>query len=342
VASIALRADGGSRRGFGHVRRVVTLAEAIAARGDRACVIVNREVAQSTPTAPGIAISVVDDGEIETLAGTVAHLATCRADVLVVDSYDVSPDTLRGVPIPVAMILDAPPPVLLPAAILVNAAAADTNHAWPVAADTQLLLGTRYALLRQEFMETRRSATRNAVTRVLVTTGGSDVDGWIVRLTTIATTALPKATIDVVVGPCFSSSALNALSDLAASRGVVLHLQPRDMCNLMLAADVALTGGGQTLFELAATGTPVVTVRLADNQRDNITSLSSAGALVHAGDAGDTTIDQRLAHMLEALAHDPTRRERMSRAGQVAVDGRGAMRVAQSLGQLAAVHYAQF
>jgi spore coat polysaccharide biosynthesis predicted glycosyltransferase SpsG len=342
VATIALRADGGSRHGFGHVRRVVTLAEAVAARGDRACVIVNREVAPSTPAVPGIAIGVVDDGEFETLAGTLAHLATFRADVLVVDSYDVSPDTLRRVPIPVAMILDAPPSVLLPAAILVNAAAADANDGWPLAADTRLLLGPRYALLRQEFIEARRPAARSAVRRVLVTTGGSDVDGWILRLTTIAKTVLPAATIDVVVGPCFSLSALNALSDLAASRGVVLHLQPRDICNLMLAADVALTGGGQTLFELAATGTPVVAVCLADNQRDNIASLSSAGALVHAGDAGDTTIDQRLAHTLEALAHDPTRRETMSRAGQVAVDGRGAMRVAQSLGQLAAVHYAQF
>jgi len=48
-----------------------------------------------------------------------------------------------------------------------------------------------------------------------------------------------------------------------ASRG------PQDVAPLMLAADMAVCGGGQTTSELAATGTPAIAIRLAENQTLN-------------------------------------------------------------------------
>jgi spore coat polysaccharide biosynthesis predicted glycosyltransferase SpsG len=99
----------------------------------------------------------------------------------------------------------------------------------------------------------------------------------------------------------------------------------------MLGADVAISGGGQTLYELAATGTPAVAIRLADNQTLNLRNLQAAGMLLWAGDAGDADLETMVTSALMVLAENRGRRTEMSRRGRALVDGRGAARVAAAV-----------
>lgn len=106
------------------------------------------------------------------------------------------------------------------------------------------------------------------------------------------------------------------------------------MRGLMLAADLALCGGGQTTYELAATGTPTIAVRTAENQTVNLKGLVTAGSLVWGGDVRDSDLESKVMHELKALADDASRRAVMSRQGRGLVDGQGASRVARTLLEL--------
>src|SRR6267143_145446 len=124
--------------------------------------------------------------------------------------------------------------------------------------------------------------------------------------------------------------ALRAAVGAVAGR-VVLHESPKHLRDLMLVADLAVIGGGQTVYELAATGTPMVAIGLAANQTPNVDAMRAAGALAYAGDVNDAALGPGLVATLAALAADPGRRADMSRRGRALVDGRGAPRVARAL-----------
>jgi spore coat polysaccharide biosynthesis predicted glycosyltransferase SpsG len=174
------------------------------------------------------------------------------------------------------------------------------------------------------------------VGRILVTVGGGDPEDLTSRLVKWVTRALGAVEQDVVVGP-FSARTEVLQAAVDAARGpVVLHEDPKDIAALMLAADVALCGGGQTVYEVAALGTPALAIRLADNQTLNLTALAEAGTLAWVGDTDDAQLDAKVETALAELADDPARRARMSRSGRALVDGRGAARVARAVADLGA------
>ena len=81
--------------------------------------------------------------------------------------------------------------------------------------------------------------------------------------------------------------------------------------------------GGQTSLEAAACGTPAVLLALDAAQAEQARRLASAGATLVADTA------EEAAELAAELLDDPEWRARMSAAGQRAVDGQGAHRVAR-------------
>ena len=98
----------------------------------------------------------------------------------------------------------------------------------------------------------------------------------------------------------------------------------------MSAADLAVSGGGQTLYELAATGVPTVALCLADNQEPNIAALAGV-SLLSAGRLPEAAADgfHRIEEGCRQLAADRALRQRLSDAGRSLIDGQGAARVAE-------------
>ena len=170
-----------------------------------------------------------------------------------------------------------------------------------------------------------------AVQRLLLTVGGADPGAVTERLLSAARRALPQAAVDVIVGPFATRADARRARAREHGGAVVLHEDPKDVRVLMLGADVAISGGGQTLYELAATGTPAVAIRLADNQTLNLRNLQAAGMLLWAGDAGDADLETMVTSALMVLAENRGRRTEMSRRGRALVDGRGAARVAAAV-----------
>jgi spore coat polysaccharide biosynthesis predicted glycosyltransferase SpsG len=262
------------------------------------------------------------------------------AEALVVDSYRATPDLLAGLRPSVGClaVVDDLADRQLDADLVVNGAVGAAGLPYQAREGTRLLLGPRYALLDPDFADPPAGEGGDRVDRALVALGGGLHAGALRVALTALDGALEGATLDVIVGP-FADAA--PLGSLVSRNRMAVHRAVADPRPLMLAADLAVSGGGVTLLELAATATPAVAVVLADNQAPGVEGLVRAGAVRSAGRASDPHLAARLSREVHALATDPEERGELGRRARALVDGRGASRAARAvLDALAAVRAA--
>jgi UDP-2,4-diacetamido-2,4,6-trideoxy-beta-L-altropyranose hydrolase len=192
---------------------------------------------------------------------------------------------------------------------------------YSTAAFTRLLLGPRYILLRPEFVE--RSAAERNITgparRLLVTLGGADMQ------------ALEKVNIDglealIVVGS--TNPNLQQIQAAGGRSGVPMRVvdSAPDMAELMSWADLAVSAGGSTCWELAYMGVPTLAITMADNQLAVVKGLARAGAIVDLGWHNELSAAE-LVGALQDLAPDVDKLALMQRCGRDLVDGNGTQRV---------------
>ena len=96
----------------------------------------------------------------------------------------------------------------------------------------------------------------------------------------------------------------------------------------MMNADIAISAGGTTLYELCACGTPTISYTFVDNQIDNAKQFDEDGLIRYAGDVRDGDIVKSINSILKKMKDDYKLRKDMSHRMQLCVDGRGTMRVA--------------
>jgi UDP-2,4-diacetamido-2,4,6-trideoxy-beta-L-altropyranose hydrolase len=330
---VAFRTVGGEAIGFGHVRRCMTLAQALAAEGAEVHFVVDAEpTVEAILRGHGFDVMGVSGDDERELRETARAARAWGARALVCDSYEIRGECLPSLPVSVVAVIDDLAGRPLPVELVINSAAGASDLAYETDPRTKLLLGPTYALLRAEFAEEPARDIGPTVSRVLITVGGADPTELTPRLMACTRAALPDAGIDVVMGPLWSAESRERLDWAAAEdTAITVHHDPPRMRDLMLGADLAVAGGGQTLYELAATGTPTVAIQLASNQRPNLQGLNERGVLAWAGDVADLDVITRVGAALGSVSHDRARRRAMSRCGRRLVDGYGARRVAHAL-----------
>jgi spore coat polysaccharide biosynthesis predicted glycosyltransferase SpsG len=310
--------------GFGHVGRCLALAAALAPAADCRLLL----------DAEGPAMTVVRGRRLpcekigNDLGALLAAVEAMRADALVVDSYTLNVTALRPLRdrLRLLVLVDDTGEFPLPAHLVVN----PTPSVRPPATGRDgYLLGTEFALLAREFAQAPARDWFMEPARVLLTLGATTPAGLMGALAGAARWALPEVAIDVVIGPAADQLLVNRA--LRAVGGTTLHVSPDDMRGLMLGADLAVSAGGVTLFELAATGMPTVGVALAANQRPNLIGLADAKGLLFAGGAEDPRLPAAVGQALHNLARDAHRRRTLGERARMLVDGQGAARVATAL-----------
>lgn len=196
-----------------------------------------------------------------------------------------------------------------------------------------LLLGTQYVLLRPEFLS--RAASRRKIPgiarKVLITLGGADADNQTLKvMQTVQQIDIAGLEAVVVVGA--SNPHRPQLQEQSRDSTVSIEVvsNATNMDELMAWADVAVSGGGSTCWELAFMGLPALVIILADNQRAVAEGLDEAGVVVNLGwyeDLAATDITQALV----SLAGAADQRTEMSQRGRELVDGKGNDRVLSEL-----------
>jgi len=201
---------------------------------------------------------------------------------------------------------------------------------------TNLLLGTRYALLRQEFWPWTKfpRIIPKVARKVLVTLGGSDPD----NVTLKVINALNKVYLDklevitVIGGGNLHHDEL--VTAIAASRiPIYLKSNAINMPELMAWADMAVTAGGTTSWELAFMRLPSIILVIADNQCQIAQHLDASKTAINLGwyeKVSPEDIAQKLLH----LQTSHKMRAEMAKKCQKLVDGKGGDRVVDILAKI--------
>lgn len=327
---------------MGHLRRCLSLAEAIRESGGDCFFITNddahaREWIQGTGFASEVAKGGGQWDPQDCISSTDAFLAR-GAQAVVVDSYDSRFEFMLGfvdaglVVVRVDDFLRLP----FPGKIYVNGSVgAEESWGIPVQKDALFLLGAEYVLLRREFRNLPRRVAGSEVRQVLVTLGGGDSWNLMPRLIEVLDGLPGDFSVSAVLGPFFLNRELVMKAASASRRSVQLVETPHSVLPLMQEADLAVSAGGQTLYELAACGTPAVAIEVAQNQREQLAAFQEKGFIRVAGTAGEPELASKLKDALIVIMRQECR-SAMSHCGQNLVDGLGAPRVARCILQTVA------
>lgn len=331
-----MRADSNAQIGTGHLMRCLALAQAWQSAGGRA--IFAMAVAtlpiekQLMSQGPEVVHLWVREGSVDDAIQTVEVARNAEATWVIVDGYHFQAEYQRKIKeagLRLLCIDDFGHAAHYCADMIINpnlhAKEELYSHREPY---TQLFLGPRYSLLRREFRkwrEWKREVPRLA-RNILITMGGSDAD----NVTQSVIQALWQDVTDqleaiVVVGS--HSPHYAALKEASHCSQIPLRLvhQANDMAELMAWADVAISSGGTTCWELAFMSLPSLILVLADNQREVARTLNELEVGVDMGPASQIGPEE-VAKILGGLIRDPTVRTKMSRLGRIVVDGKGAER----------------
>ncbi len=289
---IAFRADASFEIGTGHVMRCLALADALKQRGGTIHFVSRGlpEHLRRLVSANGYALtdlgghaSTADTGQDADAQATLAALAGRQWDWLVVDHYALDArweSALRSATTRVMAIDDLADRVHDCDLLLDQNLYADmeTRYAGRIPAHCKLMLGPRYALLRDEFRLLRSCVKPRdgRVRRVLVSFGGVDAGNLTMSAIDALSRAAAKATaVDIVIGE--QHPRREQIELRCEEQGYICHVQTSRMAELIAAADLGIGAGGSTTWERCCLGLPAIIVPVADNQ------LASTRYLVETG-----------------------------------------------------------
>lgn len=200
---------------------------------------------------------------------------------------------------------------------------------------TRLLLGASYVVLRDEFLTWRGWKREIAKTaqNILVTLGGSDAENVTLKVIKgIQETGLDNLAVIVVAS---NNQHYEQLVSVIKNSGLNIQLKTNvsRMAELMTWADIAISAGGTSTWELAFMGLPMLMIAIADNQCQIVEELGDAGIAVNLGWYQNVT-SSTIATSVLKLVEDFDGRARMSKSVQALVDGRGADRVLTEIRKL--------
>jgi len=111
---------------------------------------------------------------------------------------------------------------------------------------------------------------------------------------------------------------------------LVYYPNTAKMKEVMLESDIAITSGGQTLYELARVGVVTIAVAAADNQLNNIRGWEKVGFIEYAGCWADEGSTGMIKQKIELLKSKSTR-EYNCMVGKKLINGAGSSRIVKKL-----------
>ena len=188
-------------------------------------------------------------------------------------------------------------------------------------------LGTHYTPLRKEFYDVPEKVIHEEVKSILITFGGDDIRDITPKVLKLLTEYYPNSKKNVIIGQGFKNrTEINNVVDKNTT--LTLNATGAQMKEFMLECDIAISAGGQTLYELARIGVPNITVVVAQNQLESVIGWQKTGFTEYAGWWEDSNILDRIKNGLDKLK-DVNKRIEINRIGKALIDGRGSERIVE-------------
>jgi UDP-2,4-diacetamido-2,4,6-trideoxy-beta-L-altropyranose hydrolase len=140
--------------------------------------------------------------------------------------------------------------------------------------------GKDFIILRSPFrLDERKITIKQNITSILLTLGGSDYRDLLPKLIQNLSTLFPKFSLQVVAGNDNYMEEIKYKFSNHKSLNVYGFLDAHQMKDLMLCCDLAISGCGQTLHELAYLGLPTIGICIDKDQELNMLEYCKIGFL---------------------------------------------------------------
>jgi spore coat polysaccharide biosynthesis predicted glycosyltransferase SpsG len=318
---VLFRAPAGPRRGFGHLVRCRSLARALGVRP----LVAIRGGRRARAAARSLGCDVIDGAPAAVIARVAPH-------VMVVDD-PIASDARRWIACArrfgcrVVIVHDLG--LGAQEGDLVVDGSIVSRGGRPSGPPDQFLSGPRFALLDPVYASPLHAARHPRAPRVLVALGGGPraLLGYAIALAVHR--EMPWVSIRIAGG--------FALNSLTPVRNRITWTGPLDgLAGELATCDVAVVGGGVSLYEACARGVAAVGVPVVVPQRPTVRGFAAAGAAlgVPGSVPGSVPEAERVARHVVQLLRQPALRRALAGQGRKLVDGRGAGRVADAIRQL--------
>ncbi|MEU4390467.1 spore coat protein [Kribbella sp. NPDC023855] len=336
MVRVGVRCDVGVRRGIGHVMRCLAFAEELRARG------VDVVFVCDSPTVPWVDAQITERGiPVEPAVWTpgehVEMLGRLKLDAVVFDSYDLPGEVfsaVRRTGVPTLAIVDgelrgADADVLVDQ----NLRAEFDQPVLPEGAVR--LAGLDYVLLRDEVLAWRPVEPPvlrpSGTPKVFAFFGGTDAYGagpYVVQA--LAASGAPfDAT---VVAPGDELAKAIAAVALGQDQRVQVIGPTSQLAQAVVESDLVISASGTSTWELLCLGATAGLVCVVDNQELGYERAVATGAAAGVGTLAELKADPTAAAaVLRTLLTDAQERAQLAQAGWKLVDGRGRVRVADTL-----------
>lgn len=328
-----IRVDMNNVIATGHMMRCLSVADAAKDLGEETTFILADEQALSLLEMrgyPSIVLHTKWDAMDSELPVLKKVLAENNVECLLIDSYKVTENYLKELTAVVKTVyIDDVDAFVYPVNGLICYANYWEKFGYPEKYnDTKLFLGSSYTPLRKVYKDCAPKKINSEIQNILLVSGGTDpygiLDGLLGRLE-----KEKYENIDVICGAYYSN--YEALCEKYAGYiNVNIYKAVADMEVYIQKADLAITAGGTTLYELCATGTPALSYSFADNQLDNVRQFKKDDIIDYCGDVRFDDVLMEMEKLLTKYLSEALRKER-SRKMQALIDGNGARRIVEAI-----------
>jgi len=323
---ISIITEGFSETGYGHITRCLSLYQAFEEKHIYPTLYINGDH-NIKSLLPDSNHKIIDWAAHPTkLIGEIKN-----SDVIIIDSYLAGKDFYNNILrlAKVQLFIDDTLRLDYPDGIILNGTINSESFPYKKKPGNEYLLGAKYIPLRKEFWKTENRKFNNEPSSILITIGATDIQNLTGTILRSLQENFPSVKKNVVIGRGFTNK--NEIETLC-NNSTELFFSPQAslMRDLMLYSDIAITAAGQTLYELAVTGTPSIAIAVAENQKNNIHEWKRKGFLPNTIYHHDVNFIRRIIEQVQTLK-SITVRKKLSAIGKENVDGHGSIRVVNYL-----------
>ncbi len=300
MKKVAIRVDGGLDIGMGHVMRTLSLAKAFRKQGYKVYFLSKKKEGIKQIQEDNFDVVILKNNynvnnlknESKEIVNIVQELFI---DILIIDLYNVTEEYFLIIKPHVKRLvyIDDLNKFVYPVDILINSnITAEYMNYNKYSKEETILLGPKYNLLREEFINLPKKEIKPKVKEIMVTTGGTDPFNMTSRILSwlLNDKKLKLLTYHVIVGKGFQNK--EELKIISKSNpDVILYENIQKISEIMLKSDIAISAGGGTLYELLACGTPTLAFVMAENQKYTVERLEELGYIKSLGDYRNLTHD---------------------------------------------------
>ncbi|WP_209121730.1 UDP-2,4-diacetamido-2,4,6-trideoxy-beta-L-altropyranose hydrolase [Alkalihalobacillus sp. BA299] len=317
--------EGGNQIGLGHISRCSSLYDELLARGIEVEFIINSESGQ---------FDIIENKQYKVVNWLSKEYLTNyikQSDYCIVDSYLASKEFYRIISEcgRKSLFIDDNGRMEYPDSIVVNPSLSTEAVKYPINDTNCYLLGTKYIILRIPFIQVKREYIKSHVKEVLITLGGSDIHNLTLKILKQLQKNNSEVIFNVVIGKAFRN--IEEIKSFS-SKNINLYenATAEEMKSIMLKSDFAITAAGQTIYELLATQTPFIPIKVIDNQHHNILTLEELNLIKTALEYNDNFFIEKLIIEYENMMQFNTRLELVEKYKGV-IDGLGSKRIIDTL-----------